>query len=118
MARLSVFTFIKNPPSNQWSSILMRFYIAPAVRLQGMALHIYGFGNGAGVRNPDKRTRRTASGGWPRPLANTRIGRESMRLIALTMAAVVFAAAPAHAAWKAYKYPQYGFGVDFPAEPK
>jgi hypothetical protein len=41
-----------------------------------------------------------------------------MRLIALTMAAVVFAAAPAHAAWKAYKYPQYGFGVDFPAEPK
>jgi len=41
-----------------------------------------------------------------------------MRLIALTMAAVMFAAAPAHAAWKAYKYPQYGFGVDFPAEPK
>jgi hypothetical protein len=41
-----------------------------------------------------------------------------MRLIALAMAAVVLAAAPAHAAWKSYKYPQYGFGVDFPAEPK
>jgi hypothetical protein len=34
------------------------------------------------------------------------------------MAALVLAAAPAQAAWKAFKYPQYGFGVDFPAEPK
>jgi hypothetical protein len=34
------------------------------------------------------------------------------------MAALIVAAAPAHAAWKAVKYPQYGFGVDFPAEPK
>jgi hypothetical protein len=41
-----------------------------------------------------------------------------MRLIALAMAAVVLAAAPAQAAWKAFKYPQYGFGVDFPAAPK
>jgi hypothetical protein len=41
-----------------------------------------------------------------------------MRLIALAMAAVVLAAAPAQAAWKGFKYPQYGFGVDFPAEPK
>jgi hypothetical protein len=41
-----------------------------------------------------------------------------MRLIALAMAAVVLAAAPAQAAWKGFKYPQYGFGVDFPGEPK
>jgi len=41
-----------------------------------------------------------------------------MRLIVLAMAAVVLAAAPAQAAWKAFKYPQYGFGVDFPATPK
>ena len=41
-----------------------------------------------------------------------------MRLIALTLAAVVLAAAPANAAWKSYKYPQYGYGVDFPGEPK
>jgi hypothetical protein len=41
-----------------------------------------------------------------------------MRLIALAIAAAVLAAAPAQAAWKAYKYPQYGFGVDFPAVPK
>jgi hypothetical protein len=41
-----------------------------------------------------------------------------MRLIALAMAAVVLAAAPAQAAWKSYKYPQFGFGVDFPGEPK
>src|SRR5258706_16470098 len=47
-----------------------------------------------------------------------RIGRESMRLFALALAAVIAAAAPAQAAWKAQKYPQYGFGVDFPAEPK
>src|SRR2546423_5261644 len=41
-----------------------------------------------------------------------------MRWIALAAAALVLAAAPAQAAWKSYKYPQYGFGVDFPAEPK
>ena len=41
-----------------------------------------------------------------------------MRLIALALAAVIAAAAPAQAAWKAQKYPQYGFGVDFPGEPK
>ena len=41
-----------------------------------------------------------------------------MRLFALALAAVVAAAAPAQAAWKAQKYPQYGFGVDFPAAPK
>jgi hypothetical protein len=41
-----------------------------------------------------------------------------MRRLALAMAAVILAAAPAHAAWKSVKYPQYGFGVDFPAEPK
>src|SRR5258706_2724844 len=41
-----------------------------------------------------------------------------MRLFALALAAVIAAAAPAQAAWKAQKYPQYGFGVDFPAEPK
>lgn len=41
-----------------------------------------------------------------------------MRWIALGVAAVVLATAPAQAAWKSYKYPQYGFGVDFPAEPK
>jgi len=41
-----------------------------------------------------------------------------MRLIALALAAAVLAAAPAQAAWKAYKYPQYGFGIDFPAAPK
>ena len=41
-----------------------------------------------------------------------------MRLIALAVAAAVVVAAPAQAAWKAYKYPQYGFGVDFPAPPK
>src|SRR5258708_16070256 len=46
------------------------------------------------------------------------IGRESMRLIALALAAIVAAAAPAQAAWKAQKYPQYGFGVDCPGEPK
>src|SRR5579864_1687341 len=41
-----------------------------------------------------------------------------MRLIALAVVAVLLAAAPAQAAWKSYKYPQYGFGVDFPDEPK
>lgn len=40
-----------------------------------------------------------------------------MRLIAIA-AVLLLAAAPAEAAWKSYKYPQYGFGVDFPAEPK
>jgi hypothetical protein len=40
-----------------------------------------------------------------------------MRVIALAIAAVLLAAAPAQAAWKSYKYPQYAFGVDFPAEP-
>lgn len=41
-----------------------------------------------------------------------------MRLIALVTAAVFIATVPAHAAWKGYKYPELGFGVDFPAEPK
>ena len=42
-----------------------------------------------------------------------------MRLFGLAMAAaVVVAVSPAHAAWKSYKFPQYGFGIDFPAEPK
>ena len=41
-----------------------------------------------------------------------------MRLIALTVAAAVLAAAPAEAAWKSFKYPELGFGVDFPAQPK
>jgi len=41
-----------------------------------------------------------------------------MRLIAFAMAAVMLAAAPAQAAWKAAKFPEYGFGVDFPAETK
>jgi hypothetical protein len=40
-----------------------------------------------------------------------------MRLIALAIAAILLAAAPAQAAWKSFKYPQYAFGVDFPAEP-
>ena len=40
-----------------------------------------------------------------------------MRLYASIIAAALFAAAPAHAAWKAYTYPELGFGVDFPAEP-
>src|SRR5579872_1904083 len=41
-----------------------------------------------------------------------------MRLIGLAVALALLAVAPAQAAWKGYKYPQYGFGVDFPAEPK
>ena len=41
-----------------------------------------------------------------------------MRRLVLAMAALIVAAAPANAAWKSMKYPQYGFGVDFPAEPK
>ena len=41
-----------------------------------------------------------------------------MRLIALAMAATMLIAAPAQAAWKAFTYPEYGFGVDFPAAPK
>jgi hypothetical protein len=41
-----------------------------------------------------------------------------MRLIALATAAVFILTAPAHAAWKGFKYPELGFGVDFPAEPK
>jgi hypothetical protein len=41
-----------------------------------------------------------------------------MRLIALAVAAAVLAASPASAAWKSYKYPDLGFGVDFPAPPK
>ena len=41
-----------------------------------------------------------------------------MRLIAFVMAAAFILASPAHAAWKGFKYPEYGFGVDFPAEPK
>jgi hypothetical protein len=41
-----------------------------------------------------------------------------MRLIGLAMAAAVaLAAVPAHAEWKSYKYPEYGFGIDFPAPP-
>ena len=40
-----------------------------------------------------------------------------MRLIALA-AVILLVAAPAQAAWKGYKYQQYGFGVDFPGEPK
>jgi hypothetical protein len=41
-----------------------------------------------------------------------------MRLIGLAMAAaVVLATVPAHAEWKSYKYPEYGFGIDFPAQP-
>ena len=41
-----------------------------------------------------------------------------MRLVACIVAAAVVMAAPAQAAWKAFKYPELGFGVDFPAEPK
>jgi hypothetical protein len=41
-----------------------------------------------------------------------------MRLFALVMAAAFIVASPADAAWKGYKYPELGFGVDFPAEPK
>jgi hypothetical protein len=41
-----------------------------------------------------------------------------MRLIALVMAAAFIVASPAHAAWKGFKYAEYGFGVDFPGEPK
>ncbi|HEX3484173.1 MAG TPA: hypothetical protein VHT51_03875 [Micropepsaceae bacterium] len=42
-----------------------------------------------------------------------------MRRLGLAIAAVLLVAtAPANAAWKSFKYPQYGFGVDFPAEPK
>jgi hypothetical protein len=41
-----------------------------------------------------------------------------MRLIALAVAAAMLAAAPAQAAWTAYTYKEYGFGVDFPAPPK
>src|SRR5579872_7135439 len=41
-----------------------------------------------------------------------------MRLIAAITAMLLLASAPANAAWKSFKYPQYGFGVDFPAEPK
>jgi hypothetical protein len=41
-----------------------------------------------------------------------------MRLFAFAMAAVLLAAMPAQAAWKSFKYPQFGFGVDFPAEPQ
>jgi hypothetical protein len=82
-------------------------------------LQTYGFGNGAGVRNPNKQARPTAfHGGKLTSDDEFRIGRESMRLIALALAAVVAAAAPAQAAWKAQKYPQYGFGVDFPGEPR
>src|SRR5258706_5422573 len=95
----------------------MPIYMVPAAGLQGR--QTYGFGKGAGVRNPNKQTgptafqatRLTSDDEFP-------IGRESMRLIALALAAVMAAAAPAQAAWKAQKYPQYGFGVDFPGEPK
>jgi len=41
-----------------------------------------------------------------------------MRVIAAIAAVLLLAAAPAEAAWKSFKYPQYGFGIDFPAEPK
>lgn len=41
-----------------------------------------------------------------------------MRLIALAMAAAILVAAPAQAAWKDFTYKQYGFAVNFPAEPK
>jgi len=41
-----------------------------------------------------------------------------MRLMGFAVAALVMAAVPAHAAWKAVTYADYGFGVDFPAEPK
>src|SRR5437588_5365273 len=59
-----------------------------------------------------------------RPALRSRRGRtrfiwESlMRVIILAVAAAVLAAAPAQAAWKSFKYPQYAFGVDFPGEPK
>ncbi len=39
-----------------------------------------------------------------------------MRLIGLAIAIAVLAVAPAEAAWKPYKFPELGFGVDFPAE--
>jgi hypothetical protein len=71
-------------------------YIALAVFVQW-----YGFAAGRGVRN-----------------GKAEIIREKfMRLIALAMAAAMLVAAPAQAAWKAYTYPEYGFGVDFPAQP-
>jgi hypothetical protein len=42
-----------------------------------------------------------------------------MRLLALAaVAAVVVAAAPAHAAWELRNFPEYGFAIDFPSEPK
>jgi hypothetical protein len=41
-----------------------------------------------------------------------------MRLMGLAFAAIVLALAPAEAAWNPINYPQFGFGVDFPAPPK
>lgn len=42
-----------------------------------------------------------------------------MRLIGAILAFALFAAGPAAAqSWKEYSYPQYAFGVSFPADPK
>jgi len=42
-----------------------------------------------------------------------------MRLIAAILAIVLFASGPAAAqSWQEYRYPEYSFGVSFPAEPK
>jgi hypothetical protein len=41
-----------------------------------------------------------------------------MRLFVLALAAAAVWALPAEAAWKGHVYAEYGFGVDFPAEPK
>ena len=41
-----------------------------------------------------------------------------MKRLMLVATAAVFLTAPAHAAWKNYVYKDFGFAVDFPAEPK
>jgi hypothetical protein len=41
-----------------------------------------------------------------------------MRLVILVIALALLAAAPAKAAWTQHKFPELGFGIDFPAEVK
>jgi hypothetical protein len=41
-----------------------------------------------------------------------------VRLVILVIAILLLAVAPTQAAWKQHQFPELGFGVDFPAEPR
>src|SRR5215469_3790058 len=98
MASAMVPSFIAVLPNSRYS---VPRYIAPFRQPQAMQTD-------AGTKPP------TWANNWQQ---RRRPGWEgiSMRLIAIA-AALLLLTAPAEAAWKSYKYAQYGFGIDFPAE--